>query len=300
MKILLFGKNGQLGWELQRSLAPLGHLVALGRSEADFSNADALQATVLRHQPDVIVNAAAYTAVDRAEKEEALARRINTEAVQALAMAAKAGGARLIHYSTDYVFDGTKASPYREEDSPHPLNVYGRTKLGGDQAIQSSGCAFLIFRTSWVFATHGANFIKTMLRLAQERNTLQVVADQVGAPTSAELIADVTALCLYRLMIDRALATTANGIYHLAADGSVSWYDYARYLLQQAESMGAALQTTAERIEPIPSERYPLPAQRPHHSILDTGRLRSTFGIHLPPWQTHVDRMLTETLERGH
>ena len=294
MKILLLGKDGQVGWELQRALAPLGELVACGRAEADLEDLDALRAKVRTEQPDVIVNAAAYTAVDKAESDVARARRINAEAVALLAAEARALDAWLVHYSTDYVFEGSKAGAYREDDPTAPQSVYGATKREGEEAILAAGCRHLVLRTSWVFATRGGNFAKTMLRLANDREELKVVADQVGAPTSAELIADVTALCLYRLAHDPALAARASGIYHLVAGGDTSWHAYARFVISEALAHGQVLKATPERVLPIPGSAYPTPAKRPANSRLATDKLRATFGLHLPPWEVHVRRLVAE------
>ena len=294
MKILLLGKNGQLGWELQRALAPLGDVVACGREQADMENIDVLRQLVRDVSPQIIVNAAAYTAVDKAESEVDRARRINAEAVGMLADECKCLNAWLVHYSTDYVFDGTKESFYTETDAPNPLSVYGRTKLLGEQAVQQSGCKHLIFRTSWVYAARGANFVKTMLRLAKERDELKVVCDQIGAPTSAELIADTTALCLFRLQHDTLLASKANGLYHLVAAGETSWHGYAQHVIAAARQHNMELRSAIDKILPITTAEYPLPARRPANSRLSTLKLSHTFGIILPAWQSHLDRVITE------
>ncbi len=299
MKILLLGKNGQLGWELQRSLAPLGELVALDRQGApglcgDLGEPDGLAATVRALRPDVIVNAAAYTAVDRAESEPDLARRINAHAPAALAREAAACGALLVHYSTDYVFHGHGQRPWAEDDPTGPLNVYGQTKLAGEQAIVQAGCRHLILRTSWVHAARGGNFARTMLRLARQQPRLTVIDDQWGAPTGAELIADVSAHAIVQL---RARPDKA-GIYHLAAAGETNWFSYAKHVLAQAQSAQAAIEYAVKDILPIPSSAYPVAATRPHNSRLDTRKLRTAFDLHLPPWQAGVDRMLAEIL--GH
>ena len=295
MKILLLGKDGQVGWELQRALAPLGELIALGRSGAqglsgDLSDLSALRASIDAVAPDVIVNAAAHTAVDKAESEAELARRINAEAPGVLAQAAAQCGALLVHYSTDYVFDGSGSQPWREDDATGPLSVYGRTKLDGEEAIRASGCTHLIFRTSWVYAARGGNFAKTMLRLAAERERLTVIADQIGAPTGAELIADVSAHAIRSVRADAGLA----GTYHLAAAGETSWHGYASFVIEAARARGVALKVS--EIAPIPSTDYPTPAARPLNSQLDTSRLRSAFGLHMPHWQQGVERMLDEIL----
>ena len=296
MKILLFGKNGQVGWELQRSLAPLGELVALGSFGhaglcGDLSDLAGLAETVFKVKPDVIVNAAAYTAVDKAESEPEQARLINALAPGVLADEAQKLGAWFVHYSTDYVFDGSGGQFWQETDATGPLNVYGRTKLEGEQAV--TRCAkHLIFRTSWVYAARGANFAKTMLRLAQEREQLKVIDDQIGAPTGAELIADVTALALRAVLQKPEQA----GIYHLAAGGEVSWFDYARFVIEQARQRGLPIKVAPEAIEPIPTRAYPLPAKRPHNSRLDTRKLKQSFDLALPDWRVGVTRVLGEVL----
>lgn len=293
MKILLLGKSGQVGWELQRSLAPLGELTALdrhGNNElcGDLADLDGLRSTVRQLQPDVIVNAAAYTAVDKAESEQALALRINAQAPQLLAEEMQRLGGWLLHYSTDYVFDGRGSIPWRESDTVAPLNHYGLSKLLGEQGIQATGCRHLIFRTSWVYGTHGNNFAKTMLRLARERDQLRVIDDQIGAPTGAELLADVSAHALRSAFGNPALA----GIYHLAPAGEASWYDYARFVIAEARANGEAL--AVQSIEAIPTSAYPTPAKRPNNSRLDTRKLRECFELHLPHWQDGVSRMLKE------
>ncbi|SER35345.1 dTDP-4-dehydrorhamnose reductase [Azotobacter beijerinckii] len=299
MRILLLGKNGQVGWELQRALAPLGEVVALDRHGeqglcGDLADLDGLTATLRALDPDVIVNAAAYTAVDKAENEPELALRINGEAPGVLAREAARLGAWLVHYSTDYVFDGSGEQPWREDAPTGPLSVYGRSKLAGEAAIAASGARALVFRTSWVYAARGGNFAKTMLRLARERDQLRVIADQIGAPTGAELIADVTAHAL-RQVLGSADASPLGGVYHLAAAGETSWFDYARFVLLQTEQAGEVLKVGHEQIEAIPTSAYPTPAQRPLNSRLDTTKLQETFGLHLPNWQDGVARMLTET-----
>jgi dTDP-4-dehydrorhamnose reductase len=299
MKILLLGKNGQVGWELQRSLAPLGEVLALDSKSAqycgDLSDLVGLAATVRAYAPDVIVNAAAYTAVDKAEIEPEQAQRVNAEAVAVLAQEAQQLGAWLVHYSTDYVFDGSGAQPWQETDAVAPLSVYGASKLAGEQAIQASGCKQLIFRTSWVYAARGSNFAKTMLRLACERDSLRVIADQFGAPTSAELLADVTAHALRSAMA----APELGGLYHLAASGETSWHSYARFVLEQAEAAGRVLKVAPAQISAIASSAYPTAAQRPLNSRFNTAKLQNAFALHLPDWQAGVARMLSETLEKS-
>ena len=297
MKILLLGKNGQVGWELQRALAPLGELTALDRQGddglcGDLTNLDGLAATVRAVQPQVIVNAAAYTAVDKAEGEPELAQRINAEAPAALAREAAALGALLVHYSTDYVFDGTGSAPWAEDAPTGPLGVYGATKLAGEQAIAQTGCPHLILRTSWVYAARGGNFARNMLRLAQERERLTVIDDQWGAPTGAELIADVTAHAVAQTRQQTAKA----GIYHLTAAGETTWFSYAKYVLALAGQAQKAIKIKATELLPIPTSAYPTPARRPHNSRLDTRKLQTRFGLALPPWQHGVRRMLAEIL----
>jgi dTDP-4-dehydrorhamnose reductase len=296
MKILLFGKGGQVGWELQRSLSPLGELVALDFDSTDhcgdFSNLPGLAATVRELCPDVIVNAAAHTAVDKAESEPDLARTINALAPGVLAQEAAKIGALLVHYSTDYVFDGSGTRPWLETDTPAPLSVYGRTKLEGELAIQSSAARHLIFRTSWVYAARGGNFAKTMLRLAQERERLTVIDDQFGAPTGAELLADVTAHAIRHVLQRPADA----GLYHLVAGGETSWNGYAKYVLAQAERAQPAIKIVAKEVAAVPTSAFPTPAARPLNSRLDTAKLQSTFGLSLPHWRQGVARMLAETL----
>ena len=290
MKIVLLGKNGQVGHELQRTLLSLGHVIGLGRKEADLSSLTQLQGVLAQYAPDIIVNAAAYNAVDKAESDEATAFHINAEAVGLMAAHAGQSGALLVHYSTDYVFDGETPAPYLETDATNPLSAYGRSKRAGEQAIEQSGCRALIFRTSWVFSTHGGNFIKTILRLAKERENLNVVADQYGAPTSAELIADVTALAIagYR---SRALTS---GLYHLTAAGETSWHGLACHIVNRALANGATLKLNTGQIHAIPTEAYPLPAKRPKNSRMDTGALSSALGLHLPNWNIHVDRVVDQ------
>lgn len=294
MKILLLGKDGQVGWELQRALAPLGELHAYGRQEADLEDGERLRQLVRESAPEVIVNAAAYTAVDKAEAEPARAKAINADAVGILAEEAKRREAWLVHYSTDYVFNGEKPGAYVEDDPTGPLSVYGKTKLAGEQLIRLHHARHLIFRTSWVYAARGGNFAKTMLRLAKEREALKVVADQHGAPTSAELIADVTALALHQLAGAPDEAQSLAGTYHLAAGGSTTWHGYAQYVLQLAQAGGTALKAGPEAVEPIPASAYPLPAARPQNSQLNTTKLASAFNLHLPDWRYHVQRLMAE------
>lgn len=290
MKILLLGKNGQVGWELSRSLQTLGEVIATGSSDLNVADAAALSARVRTLKPDVIVNAAAYTAVDKAESESDLARAINAEAPAMLAREAAELGALLVHYSTDYVFDGSGNTPRNEQAATGPLSVYGVTKLAGEQAIAASACRHLIFRTSWVYAARGGNFAKTMLRLASERDQLKVVADQFGAPTGADLIADVTAHAIRRTLDEPA----RQGLYHLVAAGETTWFDYARYVIEWARTQGRAIKVAPDQIHAIATTEFPVPAKRPLNSRLDTHKLRSAFDVHLPAWQWGVERMLAE------
>ena len=296
MNILLFGKGGQVGWELQRSLAVLGNVTALDHDSTDhcgdFANPEGIAATVRALRPDVIVNAAAHTAVDKAESEPELARLLNATTPGVLAREAAALGAWLVHYSTDYVFDGSGERPWVEDDAPAPLSVYGATKLEGEQLIRQAGCQHLILRTSWVYAARGGNFAKTMLRLAQERERLTVIDDQWGAPTSAELLADVTAHALRQLL----KRPEDGGLYHCVAAGETTWHSYAKYVLEHARQAQAAIKIKATEVAPVPTSAFPTPARRPHNSRLNTTRLQTTFGLTLPHWQQGVARMLTETL----
>ena len=298
MKILLLGKNGQVGWELQRSLAPLGEVLALDRQSTthcgDLSQPERLAQTVREWRPDVIVNAAAHTAVDKAESEPDVARCLNATAPAALAQAAAEVGAWLVHYSTDYVFNGQGDLPWQEGDATGPLSVYGQTKLEGEQAIAASGCKHLIFRTSWVYAARGGNFAKTMLRLAAERERLTVINDQHGAPTGADLIADVTVHAIRQVMANSA--PTLAGIYHLVASGETTWHGYASHVIAQARNIQPELGLKVSDIAPVPTSAFPTPAQRPLNSRLSTHRLQQAFGLVLPPWQQGVNRMLAEIL----
>jgi dTDP-4-dehydrorhamnose reductase len=307
-RILLLGKNGQLGWELQRSLAPLADLVALDRAETrapgagagsadarpvlcgDLGRPEELEATVRVLAPDVIVNAAAYTAVDKAETDEEAARAINATAPGALARLCAELGAWMVHYSTDYVFDGTGTTPWRESDPTGPLSVYGKTKLDGEERIRASGCRHMILRTSWVYGARGVNFAKTILRLAAEREALRVIDDQVGAPTGADLLADVTAHALRGLEARPDLG----GTYHVAAKGETSWFEYARFVIDTARARGWSLKVARNDVCPVPSSAYPLPARRPDNSRLNCERFESAFSLRLPSWQYGVERLLAE------
>jgi len=296
MKILLFGCDGQVGWELQRSLQPLGDVLALDFQNrdfaADFSKPEALAATIAAVKPDLIVNAAAHTAVDKAESEPALAQAINADAAGVIARAAAASDAWLAHYSTDYVFDGSGDQPRDETAATGPLSVYGRTKLDGEEQIRASGCRHLILRTSWVYAARGGNFARTMLRLAGAKTELNVIADQIGAPTGADLLADLTALMVRSA---RAVPELA-GTYHAVASGAVSWHGYARLVIETARARGVALTLPPEALHAIPTSAYPTPAPRPLNSRLDTRKLQERFGLSLPNWELGVRRMLDEIL----
>ncbi|MDX1923492.1 MAG: dTDP-4-dehydrorhamnose reductase [Alphaproteobacteria bacterium] len=291
MKILLFGKNGNLGSELQRSLAPLGTLITLNRASTehcgDLGNLDGIAHSIAAVRPDVIVNAAAYTAVDKAESEKPVAKLINTSAPEVMAVEAKRFNAKLIHFSTDYVFDGVGNKPYRESDTPNPINTYGQTKKDGEDAIIASGAQHIILRTSWVYGAAGRNFVKTIIELAKARETLNVINDQIGAPTGASMLADCTAQVIRH-------GRAANGIYHLTAAGETSWYHYAQFIVQSLHSMGMQLKLPFEGIKPIPSSDYPTPATRPLNSRLDTTAFKETFGITLPQWQNGVTALLTQ------
>ena len=297
MKILLLGKNGQVGWELQRALAPLGELVALdfdspGPLSADFSKPESLAATVQAVRPQIIVNAAAHTAVDKCESEPDVARALNAESPAVLAREAQRLGAWLMHYSTDYVFDGSGTTPWVEDSPTGPLSVYGATKLEGEEAIRASGCRHLILRTSWVYAARGGNFAKTMLKLAKERDRLTVIDDQIGSPTGADLLADVTAHAL-RTALQRPEVA---GTYHAVGDGETSWHGYAQHVIEFARARGETIKVARDAIAPVPTSAFPTPAKRPANSRMNTHKLRTTFGLTLPSWQAGVDRMLTEVL----
>ena len=293
MSILLLGKDGQVGWQLQRSLAPHGPVITCGHADCDLTDLDRLRLLVRQIGPSVIVNAAAYTAVDRAEAEPELAMRINGEAPGVLAQEAARLGALLVHYSTDYVFDGRKSAPYVESDLAAPLSVYGRSKLAGEEAIRAAGCKSVIFRTSWVFGARGGNFVKTILRLAREKRTLNVVSDQVGSPTPAALIATVTGIVLAMLRQGHAMNRETQRRYHLCCGRPVSWHQFAHAIVDLARATpGFDLRLKPEAIIAIPSSEYPTTAARPANSRLDCGRLEKEFGLQMPDWQPYLVRML--------
>lgn len=295
MKILLTGKNGQLGFELRRALSPLGTLTAVNSSECDLANPSDIRELIRRLQPDVIVNPAAYTAVDRAETETEQAHAVNAVALGVLGEEAAALGALVVHYSTDYVFDGTGDGFYQESDRPNPLGVYGASKLAGEKALQTSGARHLIFRTSWVVGVHGNNFAKTMLRLAAERTELNVVADQFGSPTSAALLADVTAHVIREAQGPQR-DLFPYGVYHLAAGGVTNWHEYASYVIERARSAGCPIAVPPGALYPIATKDYPTPARRPANSRLDTQKFQKTFGLRLPDWKEGLDHILDQLL----
>lgn len=293
MRILLTGKNGQVGFELQRALAPLGEITAVDQIECNLADQNALRALVQATQPDIIVHPAAYTAVDKAESEPELAYAINGVAPGILGEEAAKTGALVVHYCTDYVFDGTKQTHYTEEDAPSPLSVYGKSKAAGTQALCQQTAHHLVFRTSWVFSAHGGNFVKTMLRLAAERESLNVVDDQSGAPTSAALVADVTAQIIgqYRRAARHSFPF---GLYNLVAAGETSWCGFARAIVGAAHQAGQPLKLKPKNINPIATAEYPLPAPRPANSRLATGKLEQTFDLRMPPWQEGLNHVLQQ------
>tara|TARA_R110000737_G_scaffold2923_18_gene10093 strand:- start:232532 stop:233419 length:888 start_codon:yes stop_codon:yes gene_type:complete len=292
MKLLLLGADGQVGWELRRSLASLGELIACDRSMANLEDQEQLRSLIQLVSADVVVNAGAYTAVDRAESEPELAKRINADAPGVIAEECKRLGALMVQYSTDYVFDGEKDSPYVETDAPNPQSVYGSTKLQGEQAIQASGCKYLIFRTSWVYSNRRSNFVRTILRLAQERESLSIVSDQIGVPTSAAMIADATARC-----IEQAVnADGPSGLFHLTPAGETSWHGFASYFLELARSGGMELK--ADEIRAIGTDEFPCAADRPMNSRLCCDKIRDAFGVELPEWRFHVRELIATMLQQ--
>ncbi len=302
LRIALLGAQGQLGHALAQALPALGQVKAFGRAQADLTQPEALRQLLDQHQPHLIVNAAAYTAVDKAQSEPELAQAINAQAPAILAQWAASQAAVLVHYSTDYVFDGHATRPYTEADAPAPASVYGQSKWAGERAVQAAGGRHLVFRTSWVVGAHGGNFLKTMLRLAMERDSLRVVADQHGAPTATDLIAQTTVQALQQMCANLASSTTQNvwaptddprwGLYHLAASGATTWHAYACHVVARAQARGWPLRASAECIQAIRTDEYPLPAPRPANSRLDTQRLRSCFGLAMPDWRVGVDAVL--------
>jgi len=294
--LLVTGCNGQVGFELRRSLAPLGKVVAVDRATCDMSRPDDIRRVMDAIRPNIVVNAAAYTAVDKAQAEVDMAFAVNATAAGVLAEASKRYGSVLVHFSTDYVFDGLKPTPYTEEDPANPQSVYGKSKLAGEQAIMSSGASAIVFRTCWVAGAHGANFAKTMLRLARERDSLRVIADQFGAPTTAALIADVTAQVLARCAVQADVRAIPAGIYHLAAGGETTWHGYASEVIRYAIVKGVPLSASPESIEAISTAEYPLPAPRPANSRLDTRKLQETFGLYLPAWQQGIHYLLDQII----
>ncbi len=294
MRLMVTGANGQIGWELNRSLAALGKVLAPDRRQCDLSRSDQLPKLISDLKPDVIVNAAAYTAVDDAEREEMLAMTVNGAAVGVMAQEARRTGALLVHYSTDYVFDGRKDGPYTEEDPPHPINAYGRSKLEGEIAVRDAGGSYLILRTSWVYSPRGRNFLRTILRLSREREELRIVADQTGAPTSAAQIAQATAAAIDAAVRERAEGRFASGLFHLTASGATSWHGFAAAILEGATRHALLAPSRVPRLVPIASEEYPCPAARPKNSRLAGDRLKRRFGIALPCWKEGLSLCLKE------
>jgi dTDP-4-dehydrorhamnose reductase len=293
LTILLLGANGQVGWELQRSLTTVGNVIAVTRQELDFQSLTSIKNLLQIHKPSIVINAAAYTQVDKAESETKIAHRINVDAVEIIAAGIKKNNGLFIHYSTDYVFDGSATSPYRETDKPNPLNLYGKTKLLGEQIIAESGCNYIIFRTSWIYAARGKNFIHTILNLAQHQDQLTIIKDQTGSPTSAELIADVTAIVLHQLINTGQIHESIQELYHLTATGSTNWYDYANLIVKTAQEYGIHLKAT---LIPINSAEYPCAAERPNYSVLNSIKLSATYNLFLPYWEPPVRRTLMEML----
>lgn len=294
MKILLTGSHGQVGWELARTLLPLGDVIAVDRSQADLADPDGLRRVIEKLSPDVVVNPAAYTAVDKAETDRETAFLVNAEAPRVLAEEAARNSALLIHYSTDYVFDGTKNAPYTEDDATHPLNVYGQSKLAGEQAIQATGADHLILRTSWVYAARGQNFLRTILRLAAEREELNIVADQIGSPTWARLIAEATAHIVRQALLERQQGNFSSGIYNLTSTGETSWHGFAQAIVEIARQQGQPLKNRA--IHPIPTTDYPVPAKRPLYSRLSMDRLERRFGLKMPSWDSALKLCMGDML----
>ena len=298
MRILVLGRHGQVGAALTQSMQGLGELIALDRAQLDLSNPDAIRTALRELQPQMIINAAAYTAVDAAESDEATAFQVNAEAPRVIAEESERLGAALIHYSTDYVFDGGKQGSWLEDDAPAPLSVYGRSKLAGEQAITDVGGSHLILRTSWVYGLHGKNFLLTMLKLAETRDELAIVDDQIGAPTGADLLADVTAQVIAKITADAHGGKALGGTFHCVAAGETSWFDYARFVIEWARAQGQPVKVAPDGVRPVPTSAYPTPAARPLNSRLSTAKLRETFSLDLPNWRVGVERMLRETCGR--
>lgn len=294
MRLLVTGASGQVGWELSRSLMPLGDVVAPDRSQCDFSRPELLPDLIRSLKPDVVVNAAAYTAVDKAEREEKLATTVNGTAVGVIAEESRKAGILLVHYSTDYVFDGVKQTPYSEDDAPHPINAYGRSKLAGDIALDQAGGSYVILRTSWVYARRKHNFVRTILRLAGKSKDLRVVDDQIGAPTWARNIADATALIVRAACQEREQGRFASGLFNLAAAGATSWHGFAKAILDEAQRHGLLFAQQMPWLKPIPSAEYPVPAARPKNSQLALERLSQRFGIALPDWKPALSLCIEE------
>ncbi len=292
-KIVILGANGQVGYELQRSLLPLGEVIALDRTQADLTQLDNLKQTLIDLKPNVIVNAAAYTAVDKAEEEQDLAMLINGEALKVIAEATKQLNALLIHYSTDYVFDGTKTEPYTEDDTPNPINVYGKTKLAGENAVIGSGCDYLLFRTSWVYSLHGHNFLKTILRFAQEREELSIVDDQIGRPTWARSIADVTVKCISQALDRIKENHFTSDLYHLSSQGDTSWYGFALEIIEQTRQK-MLYNLRLKKLAPISTDQYPTLAKRPANSRLCADKLENDYNVLLPNWQHALTACISE------
>ncbi|CAG9273528.1 dTDP-4-dehydrorhamnose reductase [Burkholderia cepacia] len=297
MRILVTGANGQVGWELVRALQPLGEVVAATRHVVDLGDAAAVDAYVDTLAPDLVVNAAAYTAVDRAEDEPEAAFAVNRDAVGALALAARERGALLIHFSTDYVFDGSKRTPYVESDAVCPLNVYGASKLAGEQAIADAGGDWLVFRTSWVYASRGQNFLRTMLRLGANREALSVVSDQFGAPTSARMIADLTAHAAAKALAERRAGSFTSGLYHMTAQGETTWHAFAKAIFAGARRLSPQIDLAIREVKPIPAAEYPAKTARPTFSVLDNTRFDERFGLHRPQWSDGLALVLAELFD---
>jgi dTDP-4-dehydrorhamnose reductase len=297
MKLVILGANGQVGYELQRSLLPLGEVIALDRAQADLTQLEKLKQTLIDLKPDVIVNAAAYTVVDKAEEEPELAMLINGEAPGVIAEAAKQLDALLIHYSTDYVFNGAKTEPYTEEDTPNPINVYGRTKLAGEQAIKNIGGNYLILRTSWVYSKHGNNFLKTILRLSKEREELSIVADQFGVPNWARNVADATSHVIVKIQHKRNNNNFTSALYHFSARGKTTWYGFASAIIERTKLIDTIGNLKIEKVLPITTDEYPLPAPRPKYSQLDSSLISTRFGVRLPEWHDVMELCIDEFIE---